>query len=413
MKIKLISTSAKQRQLNIELVGTSYIVSVDGVNTAKFSSKLKTEVISERLLAKGLKKVEVKRIFDQMAKMGQENVREVNAKPSDPTSNKKKKQLFSDATVRAVAKEFNVIVATLSQLTKEQRAKALSAVHHGLGTAVRNFIRTDTKESLKVVGNPITMDDIWKDVIERAIELKLYSENDVNIYNLAELTGVKVKELDLVMFKSAEDVKKIGSAIQRALVKTFGSGITLKARVRQAFSPANNVPAHKYNWFEVDLPNNMVTHNGLQRINIYLGKGVVFMYESSRQSKASAKERTVEVKLVKGTNAEVLEAITKNIRIKTNTIVKPAAVGKFNEASQYVVDTFGKDLMAKGIELLPTKGGINFYHARRGVVKAQFAVKNGKMMRIEKFKASFGEVFDISKKITKSVIDSIVKPLLK
>lgn len=34
MKIKLVSTSAKRREVTVELVDTSYIVTVDGVKTA-------------------------------------------------------------------------------------------------------------------------------------------------------------------------------------------------------------------------------------------------------------------------------------------------------------------------------------------------------------------------------------------
>lgn len=408
MKIKLVSTSAKRREVTVELVDTSYIVTVDGVKTAKFSNKLKTEQISERLATKGLKQVEIKRIFDQLANMGKENARQVNVKPSEPDS-KKKKQLFSDATVKLVAKEFGTVVATLAQIAKDKRKSVYSSIHQGLGTSIRNFIRTDSKEVAKVTGNPITMDSIWSAVIERAIELKLYSENDVDVYQLAKLTGTKVKELDLVLFKDVESVKKVAGAVLRAFNKTFGSGMTMQARLRQTFRPKNNMPLNKYNWLRVDLPLNMVTSNGNSRINIFLGKGTIFIQEAGPKTS----NHITEVNLVKGTNIEIVQAIIKSIKVKTNTVVKPKAVGKFNEASQYVVDTFGKDLMAKGIELIPTKGGINFYHSRRGTVKASFGELKGKLVYKDQFQAAFGEVFPIGKKITKPLIDRLVKPLLK
>lgn len=411
MKIKLISVSAKRRQIDLQIAGNSYIVVIDGVNTAKFSNKLKVEVITERLQAKGIKGTEIKRIFEMLKKMGKENVREVNAKPSDPESTKTKKQLFSDATVRAVAKEFKAPVATLAQLTKQQRASALAKAHHGFGTSVRNFIRTGTNENMKVAGNPITMDDIWTQVIERAIELKLYSDNDVDVYDLARMTGTKVKELDLVIFKEAEAVKKFGSTLSRSLTKTFGEGMVVKPRVRQAFSPASNVPAHKYNWFNVTLPMNISTMTGNQTIDIFLGKGVVYIRDTATPRTKPSK--IAEHKLVKGTGSEILETILKNIKVKTNTVEKPKTVGKFNAASQYVADTYGKELMAKGIELYPTKGGINFYHPRRGTVKAQFGEKNGKLVFKDEFRASFGETFSTVKRITKPLVMKLVSPLLK
>jgi hypothetical protein len=406
MKIRVFtSTSARARKIDVQLVGTSYVVMIDGEAAAKFSMNLKPEVITQRLQAKDIKATEIKRIFAILDKMGKENSREVKVKPSASDS-KTKKQLFSDATVRKVAKEFAQAIATLAQLSKADREKTYASIHHGLGTSVRNFIRTDTNE--KAAGNPITMDGIWSKVLDRAIELKLYKDTDADVYQLSQITGNKVKELDMVMYKDADSVKKLGAAIARSLKKTFGDGISTKARVRKAFRPTTNIPLHKYNYFQINFPINTVTSNGNSQVNIYVGKGTVFLHEAGPKS-----SKTTDHKLVKGNNAEVLEVITKNLKIKTNTVSKPVSSGKLNEASQYVVDTFGKDLKAKGIELIPTKGGINFYHPRRGTIKALFGVKNGKLAHISKFKASFGETFDIGKPISKPVINKIVAPLLK
>lgn len=407
MKIRLISTSASRSSIQISVEGTSYIVELNGERVAKFSNKLKPEVIRERLTTKKLSKTIIDSIFRQMERMSKDASREVKADPKNPESSATKKQMFSDATVKKVAKEFKVPVATLAQLTKEQLESALNLAHRQLGTAVRNFIRTETKE--KIAGNPVTLDDQWKNVIKRAIALKLYDKNDVDVYQLASLTGTKVKELDMVVFKDAETVKKLGSAISKSLNKTFGTGITVSPRVRQGFSPERNIPVHKYNWFRIELPNNISTLRGLKLIDVYVGKGIIYITEPDKNMNRSVNK----VDMVKSTASEIVTLITKHIKVKTSTMEKPKAAAKFNEASQYVVDTFGKDLKAKGIELIPTKGGINFYHPRRGVIKAQFAVKNGKMMRIEEFKASFGEVFDVSKRITKPLINKIVKPLLK
>lgn len=405
MKIRVFtSTSARARKIDVQLVGTSYVVTVDGVAAAKFSMKLKPDTITQRLQAKEFKATEIKRIFAILDKMGKENSREVKVKPSASDS-KTKKQLFSDATVRKVAKEFTQAIATLAQLSKTDREKTYASIHHGLGTSVRNFIRTDTNE--KAAGNPITMDGIWSKVLDRAIELKLYKDTDADVYELANITGNKVKELDLVMYKDADSVKKLGAAIARGLKKTFGDGISMQARVRVKFSPARNMPYHKYNHFVAKLPINMVTANEANEVNIYVGSGVVFIRERGKTLKIT------DYKLVKGTNAEVLEVILKNLKIKTNTVTKPVSVGKFNEASQYVVDTFGKDLKAKGIELVPTKGGISFYHPRRGTIRAMFGIKDGKMVHFYQIKASFGETFKRHQKLSKAVINKIVAPLLK
>lgn len=405
MKIRVFtSTSARARKIDVQLVGTSYVVMVDGGAAAKFSMNLKPDTITQRLQAKEFKATEIKRIFAILDKMGKENSREVKVKPSASDS-KTKKQLFSDSTVRKVAKEFAQAIATLAQLSKADREKTYASIHHGLGTSVRNFIRTDTNE--KAAGNPITMDGIWSKVLDRAIELKLYKDTDADVYELANITGNKVKELDMVMYKDADSVKKLGAAIARGLKKTFGDGISMQARVRVKFSPARNMPYHKYNHFVAKLPINMVTANEANEVNIYVGSGVVFIRERGKTLKIT------DYKLVKGTNAEVLEVILKNLKIKTNTVTKPVSVGKFNEASQYVVDTFGKDLKAKGIELIPTKGGINFYHPRRGVIKAMFGIKDGKMVHLFQIKASFGETFKRHTKVSKAVIGKIVAPLLK
>jgi hypothetical protein len=406
MKIRVFtSTSARKRDIVVNQVGTSFEVSVDDKVLVKFTGKATPDTITEKLQKKEFNGAEIKRVFAQIAKLGKADSREVKVKPSAADS-KTKKQLFSDATVRLVAKEFPEAIATLAQLNKTDRAKAYARSHHGLGMGVRNFMRSKTTE--KAVRNPVTADDIWSEVLDRAIELKLYKDTDADVYQLAKITGNAVKELDMVLYKDADSVKKLGASIARSLKKAFGDGMTIKARVREHFSPSPNVPAHRYNHFAVSLPINMITVGGNNKLNIYVGTGIVMIEEDGPKS-----TKVTNHKLVKGTNAEVLEAITKNLKIKTNTVEKPASTGKFNEASQYVVDKFGKDLKAKGIDLIPTPGGISFYHPRRGTVKARFGIKNGKMMHMTKYKASFGETFDMSKPISKAVISKIVAPLLK
>ena len=406
MKIRVFtSISARQRDIVVNQVGTSFEVSVDDKVLVKFTGKATPDSITERLQKKEFNGAEIKRVFAQIAKLGKADQREVKVKPSSADS-KTKKQLFSDTTVRLVAKEFPEAIATLAQLNKTDRAKAYAKAHHGLGMGVRNFMRSKTTE--KAVRNPVTADDIWSEVLDRAIELKLYKDTDADVYQLAKITGNAVKELDMVLHKDADSVKKLGASISRAVKKAFGDGIKLTARVRKPFRPTQNIPLHKYNYFQLNFPMNIVTSSGNTQVNIYVGKGTVFIHEAGPKTSTTANH-----KLIKGTNAEIVEIITKNLKIKTNTVTKPASTGKFNEASQYVVDTFGKDLKAKGIDLIPTPGGISFYHPRRGTVKARFGIKNGKMMYMTKYKASFGETFDMSKPISKAVINKIVAPLLK
>lgn len=132
------------------------------------------------------------------------------------------------AQLKKFAKDFATVLATLSQLKKEERTTALNAAHRQLGTSVRNWLRTNTK----IAGNPIEADAIWQQVIEQALAAKLYDKANANALDLYSLTtGKKYKPVrDLAMKSSA--LKATALALKDLMTNTLG--LPLRMRVTGA-----------------------------------------------------------------------------------------------------------------------------------------------------------------------------------
>lgn len=134
------------------------------------------------------------------------------------------KGVLPAAQLKKFAKEYATVLATLSQLKKEERKSALNAAHRQLGTSVRNWLRINTK----VAGNAIEADSIWQDVIEQALAAKLYDKANVNALDLYSLTtGKKYKPVQNLAMKSAA-LKSTALELKTIMANTLGTALKMR-----------------------------------------------------------------------------------------------------------------------------------------------------------------------------------------
>lgn len=335
---------------------------------------------------------------------------------------KPKNQPFSDATVRIVAKEFPVELATLAKLDDKQFDKAMARGHRQFGLAVRNIIR-QTRDP--IARNPVELDDIYPQVLRRAIDLGLYKEADFNADDLAALTGTKPKPMDLRLFKTAEEYKAFIVRLKKMLDKVFGEGIEVErssAKLNVKTKVKQNVGTQTYNSLRLLMPMHIkqmhLTDNDTywpDRLGLVFSQSAVYITGlTGGMGNVPIKKASQEIKLVKGTSAEVLTLLEKHLKFKTNTIKRPVSVGVFDEAAEQFIEKFGRDVKAKGIEIIPGRGkAVIFFHPKRGSVTLRFEIDaKGRLLAKDKFKASFGETFNITKLVSKATWPKLLNSLL-
>lgn len=335
---------------------------------------------------------------------------------------KPKNQPFSDATVRIVAKEFPVELATLAKLDDKQFDKAMARGHRQFGLAVRNIIR-QTRDP--IARNPVELDNIYPQVLRRAIDLGLYKEADFNADDLAALTGTKPKTMDLRLFKTADEYKAFIVRLKKMLTKVFGEGIEIErssVKLNTKTKVKQNVGTQNYNTLCLLIPMHMKQMHLSDQETYYTKRlGLVFSQSAiyitgltGGMGYVPIKKASQEIKLVKGTAAEALALLEKHLKFKTNTIKRPVAVGKFDEAAEQFIEKYGRDVKAKGIEIIPGRGkAVIFFHPKRGSVTLRFEVDaRGRLVSKRSQKMSFGETFTMTDLVSKATWPKLLKSLL-
>lgn len=333
---------------------------------------------------------------------------------------KPKNQPFSDATVRIVAKEFPVELATLAKLDDKQFDMAMARGHHHFGREVRNIIR-QTRDP--IARNPVELDNIYSQVLKRAIDLGLYKEADFNADDLATLTGAKPKTMDLRLFKTADEYKSFIERLKKMLTKVFGAGIVVeRPSVKTKTKVKQNVGTQYYNTLSLLMPMHIKQMHLSDQETYYTYRlGVVFSQSAiyitgltGGMGFVPIKKASQEIKLVKGTAAEALALLEKHLKFKTNTIKRPAAVGKFDEAAEQFIEKYGRDVKAKGIEIIPGRGkAVIFFHPKRGSVTMRLDFDGrGRLVSKRSQKMSFGETFTMTDLVSKATWPKLLKSLL-